>query len=147
MTDTVPVRPPNTKPRKHQPGVYEDRVALALMGRLGLLYESARSVLTGELNTRCAKVIEAHLAAGKPERLSRWLAPIRAALAEIPTLPFTTRLVLEAQTADADEECAESAYLADTSDVNRLDWIRKLDLQAHRCLELRMALWQLGQTA
>lgn len=79
------------------------------------------------------------------ERRERWLLPIRAAFDRLAEESLTRALILRAQQADASEDVAESAYLADPCPATREAWIRSLDQQAATNMALRMALVRDGR--
>lgn len=117
-----------------------DRVAEALAKRLQMKPESAHQVLVGPLAWRCAEAINAFHETHEFARGERWAMPIRAALAQVAEEPLTRLLIVRAQEADAAEDVAESAYLANPCPATRDAWIQKLDHQSTCNLALRMAL-------
>lgn len=117
-----------------------DRVAEALAKRLLMKPESAHQVLVGQLNFRVAEIIGAFRDANEPERLERWLGPIRAALEFVAEEPLTRALIIRAQEADAAEDVAESAYLTDPCPATQDHWIRRIREQRVAGLALDMAL-------
>jgi hypothetical protein len=138
---------PDCRPSNYPTG---DRVSRAVAQALGLTEGSAHQLLYGasRLNVRAAKALRAIAATGDRAARAHFLAPILAAVREIPAdVARTAGLQMQAQTADLDEEAAEKAYDLNPCHATAGQLIRARDLEAAMNLEDRMALarqWDLA---
>lgn len=87
-----------------------------------------------------ALCIRGFVATDSTLRLTRWVAPIRAALADIRTLPLTPELIREAQLVDLEEDMIEAEYHAAPTAMNARRWVAWIDRCIDYLLKLRAAL-------
>lgn len=116
------------------------QVARLLAPKLGLTEGSAHQVLHGHLAHRAAAVIESFYEAGDYEGLTRWAAPIVAALDRYPIVPVSPDLLVAAQEADAAEDVAETAYHVHRSRDAALEWFRRLLRESSHAMRLARGL-------
>jgi hypothetical protein len=103
-----------------------------------LLAAPFRSGLT--LPHLTALCITSFVETGADERLTRWVQPIRSALARIRTVPLSPELIREAQLVDLEEDMVEAEYHAAKTDANARRWVAWIDRCVDYLLKLRASL-------
>lgn len=121
---------PTTKEPRWGAG-HSDPVARYVAPQLGCAPKTAQHRIR-ELPMECAAVIRAFRALGDETRLARFMAPIAAASEQREAPPLVPATWTLAQDADAREDCAETAYLADPSDKNLDRLIRESEAERQR---------------
>lgn len=110
---------------RNQPS--RDALVSHVARELGIQISTASAYLYGDqaVNARAAVIIRCFRAAGRPESLAQWLAPIDAAVADVQAEPLGLELIAAEQEADGAEDVAEAIMLADPNPYTRGAFVRR----------------------
>jgi hypothetical protein len=140
---TTPTIAPGPRWRKQPSG---DALVSLVARALGVQWTTASTYLYGEQarNEQVAVIVRCFRAAGRPESLAHWLAPIDAAIADAQVEPLGLEVLTAEQEADGAEDVAQTIMLAHPSPHTRGAFVRRARASIAQLERLVRAVEALG---
>lgn len=129
-------------PRPRRDYSASDAVCRDLALQWGRRPSTVRQMLHGRhrLDRLTTDVIEAMQRHDADDRLARWSAPIRAALAGVRMVPLSRQLLRDRQMDDIAEDQAEEEFRLVQNPETAKGWVRKIDAEISSLMTLRKSL-------